>query len=163
MPSGNSSTKRSTTFPRTMRYISFSLWILDFVDTFQCLSTSLNKLSTNLAKEGLHKFPHIQAHVASTHPGKNQTKLQLLSRKGVYPYPYMNSFKRFQEKTLPLQGLSTMIQTAKLYLIRTICMRNGFGMICTWKPTCIFSLMCLKMFVVSAYVRMLLIFKGPRD
>lgn len=65
------------------------------------MSTSLDKLSTNLAKEGLHKFPHLQAYVATTHPGNDQTKLQLLSRKGVYPYRYMNSFKKFQETTLP--------------------------------------------------------------
>ena len=28
-------------------------------------------------------------------------KMQLLSRKGVYPYRYMNSFSRFQEQILP--------------------------------------------------------------
>nr|XP_034322790.1 uncharacterized protein LOC117688689 [Crassostrea gigas] len=85
------------------KYISFSLGRLDFVDTFQFLSTSLDKLSSNLAKEGLHKFPHLQAYVATTHPRNEQTKLQLLSRKGVYPYRYMNSFKKFQETTLPPQ------------------------------------------------------------
>lgn len=85
------------------KYISFSLGRLDFVDTFQFLSTSLDKLSSNLAKEGLRKFPHPQAYVATTHPRNEQTKLQLLSRKGVYPYRYMNSFKKFQETTLPPQ------------------------------------------------------------
>lgn len=40
------------------KYISFSLGRLDFVDTFQFLSTSLDKLSANLAKEGFHNFPH---------------------------------------------------------------------------------------------------------
>lgn len=49
------------------------------------------------------RFPHLQAYVATTHPGNEQTKLQLLSRKGVYPYRYMNSFKKFQETTLPPQ------------------------------------------------------------
>ncbi|XP_061187991.1 uncharacterized protein LOC133196056 [Saccostrea echinata] len=85
------------------KYISFSLGKLDFVDTFQFLSTSLDKLSANLGKEGIHKFPHVRAYVASSHPGNEQSKLQLLSRKGVYPYRYMNSFKRFQESTLPPQ------------------------------------------------------------
>jgi len=28
-------------------------------------------------------------------------KMQLLSRKGVYPYRYMTSFDRFNEQTLP--------------------------------------------------------------
>lgn len=67
------------------KYISFSLGRLDFVDTFQFLSTSLDKLSSNLAKEGLHKFPHLQAYVATTHPRNEQTKLQLLSRKVSLP------------------------------------------------------------------------------
>lgn len=40
------------------KYISFSLGRLDFVDTFQFLSTSLDKLSANLAKEGFDNFPH---------------------------------------------------------------------------------------------------------
>lgn len=85
------------------KYIAFSLGNLDFVDTFQFMSTSLEKLSINLAKEGLHKFPHLEAYVTSTHPGNKQMKLQLLSRKGVYPYRYINSFKRFEEKALPPQ------------------------------------------------------------
>ena len=29
--------------------------------------------------------------------------LELLTRKGVYPYEYMDSFARFQEKQLPLK------------------------------------------------------------
>lgn len=85
------------------KYIAFSLGNLDFVDTFQFMSTSLEKLSINLAKEGLHKFPHLEAYVTSTHPGNKQMKLQLLSRKGVYPYRYINSFKRFEEKALSPQ------------------------------------------------------------
>lgn len=83
--------------------ISFSLGRLDFVDTFQFMSTSLDKLSTNLAKEGIHKFPHLKGYVTSIHPENQQTKLQLLRRKGVYPYRYMNSVKRFEETSLPPQ------------------------------------------------------------
>lgn len=48
------------------KYIAFLLGNLDFVDTFQFMSTSLEKLSINLAKEGLHKFPHLEAYVTST-------------------------------------------------------------------------------------------------
>lgn len=76
------------------KYISFSLGRLDFVDTFQFLSASLDKLSVNLAKEGLNKFVF----------ARNQPiKMQLLSRKGVYPYRYMNSLKKFNETKLPPQ------------------------------------------------------------
>lgn len=85
------------------KYISFSLGRLDFVDTFQFLYASLDKLSANLAKEGLNKFPHLQSYVASTHTGNQPIKMQLLGRKGVYPYRYMNSFKKFNETKLPPQ------------------------------------------------------------
>jgi hypothetical protein len=63
------------------KYISFSLGRLDFVDTFQFMSTSLDKLSSNLAREGIYKFPNLRGYVTSIHPGNEQIKLQLLSRK----------------------------------------------------------------------------------
>ncbi|XP_078335318.1 uncharacterized protein LOC144626186 [Crassostrea virginica] len=50
------------------KYISFSLGKLDFVDTFQFLSTSVDKLSANLARDGLHKFPNLQSYVSRLPP-----------------------------------------------------------------------------------------------
>ena len=85
------------------KYISFSLGKLDFVDTFQFLSTSLDKLSANLARDGLHKFSHLQSYVSGVHSEHQRMKLQLLSRKGVYPYRYVNILKRFSETQLPTQ------------------------------------------------------------
>lgn len=80
------------------KHISFSLGRLDFVDTFQFMSTALDNLSTSLAEEGIQKFPHLKGYVASIHPENQQTKLQLLSRKGVHPYRYMNSLKRLKRR-----------------------------------------------------------------
>lgn len=85
------------------KYISFSLGKLDLVDTLQFLSASLDKLSANLARDGLHKFHHLQSYVSRVHPGNQRMKLQLLSRKGVYPYRYVNSFKKFLKTQLPPQ------------------------------------------------------------
>lgn len=50
------------------KYITFSLEKLDFVDTFQFISASLAKLSTNLAKEGLHNFPYLKSYMSEAHP-----------------------------------------------------------------------------------------------
>ncbi|KAK3101500.1 hypothetical protein FSP39_004054 [Pinctada imbricata] len=67
------------------KYISFSLGNLDFLDTFQFMSASLQKLVENLAKKGISKFPHLKSYVEATHPENQNIKLQLLTRKGVYP------------------------------------------------------------------------------
>ena len=80
------------------KYISFSLGKLDLIDTFQFMSTSLEKLVDNLAKEGEHKFQHLRSYIQQSHGENEDIKLELLSRKGVYPYRYMDSFDRFQEK-----------------------------------------------------------------
>lgn len=63
------------------KYISFSTGRLDSVDAFKFLLTSLDKLSTNLAKRGILKFHSLQAYIASTPLGNDTAKLQLLSRK----------------------------------------------------------------------------------
>ena len=77
------------------KYISFSIGKLDFIDSFQFMSSSLAKLVDNLAKEGPSKFPHV------TKVFSNQEKADLLLRKGVYPYEYVDSFDRFEETSLP--------------------------------------------------------------
>ena len=77
------------------KYISFSMGKLDFIDSFQFMSSSLAKLVDNLAKEGPSKFPHV-SNVFS-----DQEKIDLLLRKGVYPYEYIDSFDRFEETSLP--------------------------------------------------------------
>ena len=74
---------------------------IDLVDTFQFMSTSLEKLVKNLAEEGLHKFRHLRSYVNKNHGEYEDIKLELLSRKSVYPYRYMDSFDRFQEDNLP--------------------------------------------------------------
>ena len=83
------------------KYISFSMGKLDFIDTFQFLSTSLEKLVLNLAKEGSEKFIHLRHYVEKEHPCFIEEKLKLLMRKGVYPYEYMGSVEKFDETHLP--------------------------------------------------------------
>ena len=60
---------------------------LVFIDSFQHLSTSLEKLVNNLEESQLSILKsHFPNH------------LQLLARKGVYPYDYFSSFEKFKEK-----------------------------------------------------------------
>ena len=62
-----------------------------FIDSFRFVSTSLSKLVNNLPETAFQNV------------GKYYTKekLDLIKRKGVYPYEYMDSIERFKETRLP--------------------------------------------------------------
>ena len=76
------------------KYISFTIDALKFLDSFQFMSSSLDKLSNNLTKD---KFIYTDLEFKVYTP----TELELLKKKGVYPYSYMDSFNRFDETELP--------------------------------------------------------------
>ena len=78
----------------TENNISFSVGQLEFLDSLQFMSSSLEKLVENLAKNGTDKFK-----IATEHT--HTDKVPLLIRKGVYPYDYMDSFDKFNETQLP--------------------------------------------------------------
>ena len=74
------------------KYITFMLGNhLTFIDSFQFMSSSLDKLVSNLPTEAL-KYTN------KKFKGK---KFELMTRKGVYPYDYMDSFKKFNKTELP--------------------------------------------------------------
>ena len=74
----------------TEKYISFSLGNLRFVDRFNFLLSSLEKLV-----KGIDEFPIMQRRF----PEENERRLLL--EKGIYPYECMDSFERFGETQLP--------------------------------------------------------------
>ena len=74
------------------KYMAFMLGNhLTFIDSFQFMSSSLDKLVSNLPKDDL-------TYTSKAFKGK---RLDLMSQKGVYPYDYMDSFEKFNEKELP--------------------------------------------------------------
>ena len=85
-------------------YISFSIKIevevgnrtkeieLRFIDSFKFMSSSLDSLVNNLAK-GDHRFWGFEEF--------SDKQRELLIRKGIYPYEYMDSWDRFNETSLP--------------------------------------------------------------
>jgi hypothetical protein len=86
--------------PATMeKYISFGLSkkfrgvkiTLQFLDSFQFMPSSLEKLVQNLPAD---QFSILR----ENHDAAN---IELLLRKGVYPYDYIDSHSRFTETTLP--------------------------------------------------------------
>ena len=64
---------------------------LRFIDSFKFMASSLDKLSSNLDKSCF-------LNTSKFYEGK---QLDLLLRKGVYPYDYMDSLKRLSETQLP--------------------------------------------------------------
>ena len=64
-----------------------------FIDSFKFMATSQDKLVNNLPKDA---FNNIKRYYADD-------KLSLLTRKGVYPYEYMNSPEKLKETKLPLR------------------------------------------------------------
>ena len=74
------------------KYMAFMLGNhLTFINSFQFMSSSLDKLVSNLPKDDL-------IYTSKAFKGK---RLDLMSQKGVYPYDYMDSFEKFNEKELP--------------------------------------------------------------
>ena len=70
-----------------------------FIDSMQFMNYSLDKLAKNLSDED---FKYLVEEFDSEN-------LKLLKQKGDYPYEYMNSFKRFNEKKLPAKNIFTAL------------------------------------------------------
>ena len=74
------------------KYMAFMLGNnLVFIDSFQFMSSSLDKLVSNLPTEPL-KY---------TSQEFQDDKLSLMSKKGIYPYDFMDSFDKFNEPHRP--------------------------------------------------------------
>ena len=72
------------------KYMSFTLnKNIIFIDSILFMNSSLDKLANNL-----NDFKYLSSEFSDE-------KLDLVKKKGVYPYEYMNSFKRFKEDKLP--------------------------------------------------------------
>ena len=73
------------------KYMAFMLGNhLTFIDSFQFMSSSLNKLVSNLPDEAL-KFTKEEF----------KNKFQIMKQKGVYSYDFMDSFEKFDKTELP--------------------------------------------------------------
>ena len=74
------------------KYMTFMLGNnLTFIDSFQFMNSSLDKLVSNLPKDDL-------IYTYQVFKGK---RLNLMSQKGVYPYDFMDSFEKFDQTELP--------------------------------------------------------------
>ena len=72
---------------------------LRFIDSFKFMASSLGKLVSNLNHEN-RKLGLKETKLKETEK-VFKDKIELVSRKGVYPYDYMDSFEKFNEAELP--------------------------------------------------------------
>ena len=73
------------------KYMSFSLNNLAFIDRMLFMNSSLDKLVKNLRSNDFKCLSEVFS----------GEKLELFKKKGIYPYEYFNSFKKFKESKLP--------------------------------------------------------------
>ena len=84
------------------KYMAFSIGRhLRFIDSFQFMSSSLENLVSNITKcgkcSGECQNPEYNNLKYSAYEFEYE-KLRLMAKKGIYPYGYMDSFKKFNEK-----------------------------------------------------------------
>ena len=83
------------------KFISFQLEELVFKDSLQFMNSSLEKLVENLADKADSKdelefvFPHLKTYFDKHWSHLPKEAFEMLTRKGVYPYSYMDSFGNY--------------------------------------------------------------------
>ena len=76
---------------------------LAFIDSFQFMSSSLEKLAENLSEEEfIYTRKYFTKAGCANHPSPtDERQFHLMKGKGVYPYDYMDSFDKFNDSQLP--------------------------------------------------------------
>ena len=74
---------------------------LRFIDSFGFMASSLSQLVVDLKQGGLDKFKNV-----SEEFGSDVELTELMTRKGIYPYSFMDSYDKFDIDTLTLTKLN---------------------------------------------------------
>ena len=89
-------------------FLSIKVGTLEFKDSLQFLNSSLDKLVKNLKDKGVKEgktlkdtFPNTYAFFKKKFQHLNEESIELLTRKGVYPYKFMDNFQKFEKTELP--------------------------------------------------------------
>lgn len=80
------------------KYLTLTLdHAIEFKDSCQFMKCSLEQLAQNLLQDGRDGFRHTLQGFA----GATDEQVELILRKGVYPYDWVDAFTRFDEANLP--------------------------------------------------------------
>ena len=113
----------------TEKYISFSLDQLRFIDSAQFLLASFDKLVAANKPEAFKITGRYEP---------SSKRRELLLRKDVYPYEYMDSWEHFAEPKLPPRKPSSASFQTSTSVWMTTPMRKGCGRltaVATWGTT----------------------------
>ena len=102
----------------TEKHISFVLGQLRFIDSAQFLLASLDKL--------VAANPSGAFQITTQHEPNRESR-ELLMRKGIYPYEYMDTWDRFTEPKLPQRKSSTANSPMRISVTMTTPMRKRSG------------------------------------
>ena len=90
------------------KFMSIKLGTLEFKDSSSFLNSSLEKLVNNLKDKGVKEGKSIKETFINTYAyfkkdwgNIDEGAFDLLTRKGIYPYEFMDSWDKMKEKTLP--------------------------------------------------------------
>lgn len=103
-PEGSTATHKSTRFSaivqNTEKFMSFGIDNVRFIDSFQFMSASLDSLVANLSKSGSEAFHYLKQMKIN----EEVIDVKDFTRKGVYPYSYMDNYDKLDEESLPPIG-----------------------------------------------------------
>ena len=77
------------------KFVTFSIGNLKFKDSLNFLNSSLDKLVSNLKGKGDGAFNNLNKYFKEKWGHLPTSAFHMLTRKGVYPYSYMDSFSKF--------------------------------------------------------------------
>jgi hypothetical protein len=102
----NDRDNRFTAIPQAGdKFMSFSFGGLNFIDSVRFEKESLDELSANLRKDGLQAFVHTQTHLPVFLESKGVPYtpeiLDMLVKKGVFPYDWFDHPSKLDETQLP--------------------------------------------------------------
>jgi len=86
------------------KFLTFSIKIPDtkikftFIDSYRFLGASLDNLANNF---NIESFKHTLNHLNNKYPHLDINDLNLIIRKGVFPYEYLDSFDKLNDTKLP--------------------------------------------------------------
>ena len=84
--------ERVTIIPKnTEQYLAIQMGPLLLIDSFQFMNESLDNLAKNLRDKGKHAFKYVNMHI------QGAKKRELLLKKGVFCYSYLDNINRFKE------------------------------------------------------------------
>ena len=92
---------------------------LVFIDSLQFMNSSLDSLEKNLVDKDF-------VYLSEKFSGKY---LEVVKEKGIYPYEYLNSFKKYNETELPSKDKFFSSLKMKLLVKKTIKKLNIFGIL----------------------------------